>query len=66
MVTLMLLVQGPQLEQGGYEVYSRERKYFSDDDRFFFFFEIQMLYAFILLNRTFKAKCRHSLDVKLT
>ena len=61
----MLLVQGPRLEQGGYKVYSRERKYFRDDDRFFFF-EIQMLYAFILLNRTFKAKCRHSLDVKLT
>lgn len=38
LVTLMLLVQGPQLEQGGYKVYSRERKYFSDNDRFFFFF----------------------------
>lgn len=30
----MLLVQGPQLEQGAYGVYSRERKHFNDKDSF--------------------------------
>lgn len=67
LVLLDALVQGPQLEQGGYKVYSREENTLVTMTDFFFFFlkgSISALCLYMLLNRNFKAKCRHSLDVK--